>query len=234
MAGVLHRLRQQFDVIVIDSPPILPVVDARILADYVDQILFVVKWRFTAKDAAQRAMRLMATNNRKFTGFIINQVPKVELGADYGYGPASYRTGRRQVSKPASISGPAFARGSLPMAEHCRRASHDALNRQSTLDATPEPRGARDRTARDRQSPHRRQPQLRSRMALVAAGRGGHDRACWMSSPSSPGSRRPRTCMPPSTWADGHARSRCWKSVWRPPCSAPASSAKPGCTARPT
>ena len=113
MAGVLYRLRQQFDVIVIDSPPILPVVDARILADYVDQILFVVKWRFTAKDAAQRAMRLMAPSSRKFTGFIINQVPKVELGADYGYGPASYRTGRRRISKPASISGPAFARGAL-------------------------------------------------------------------------------------------------------------------------
>jgi polysaccharide biosynthesis transport protein len=113
MAGVLQRLRQQFDVIIIDSPPILPVVDARILADYVDQMLFVVRWRFTAKEVVQRAMRLVAPNNRKFTGFIINQVPKVELGADYGYGPAAYRTGRRQVSRPTAISGPAFARGAL-------------------------------------------------------------------------------------------------------------------------
>jgi Mrp family chromosome partitioning ATPase len=111
MFGVLSRLRQQFDVIVIDSPPILPVVDARILAEYADQVLLVVKWRFTPKDAAQRAMRLMALNKRKFTGFIINNVPKVELGADYGYGPASYRTGRRQISKPVPISNPAFARG---------------------------------------------------------------------------------------------------------------------------
>ena len=114
MGGVLHRLRQQFDVIVIDSPPILPVVDARILAEYVDQILFVVKWRVTAKDTAQRGLRLMALNGAKFTGFIINQVPKAELGAAYGYGPASYRSGRRQTSKPRPVSRPAFARGIMP------------------------------------------------------------------------------------------------------------------------
>jgi polysaccharide biosynthesis transport protein len=114
MAGVLNRLRQQFDVIVIDSPPILPVVDARILAEYVDQILFVVKWRVTAKDTAQRGLRLMALNGRKFTGFIINQVPKAELGAAYGYGPESYRSGRRQVRKPKPAVSPAFARGIVP------------------------------------------------------------------------------------------------------------------------
>ena len=115
MAGVLNRLRQQFDVIVIDSPPILPVVDARILAEYVDQILYVVKWRVTAKDVAQRGLHLMALNGAKFTGFVINQVPKSELGATYGYGPASYRSGRRQIAKPKPIAKPAFARGQLAM-----------------------------------------------------------------------------------------------------------------------
>ena len=70
--------------------------------------------RLTAKDTAQRGLRLMALNGRKFTGFIINQVPKAELGAAYGYGPESYRSGRRQVRKPKPAVSPAFARGIVP------------------------------------------------------------------------------------------------------------------------
>lgn len=114
MGGIVHRLRQQFDVILIDSPPILPVLDARILAEYADQILFVVKWRATSKEMAQRSLRLMALNGTKFTGFVLNQVPKDEFGATYGYGPAAYRSGRRLTSKPTPVSHPTFARGSQP------------------------------------------------------------------------------------------------------------------------
>lgn len=74
----LARLKAHFDTIVIDAPPILPVVDARILADYADQIVFVAAWRRTPKEIIRRAARLLGANSAKLVGMVINQVDPVE------------------------------------------------------------------------------------------------------------------------------------------------------------
>jgi exopolysaccharide transport family protein len=77
----LARLKQHFDTIVIDAPPLLPVVDSRILAGYADQILFVATWRKTPRDLIRRSVGLLASNAARLKGVVLNQVDPRELAS---------------------------------------------------------------------------------------------------------------------------------------------------------
>lgn len=85
MVDVMAELRAEFDVIVVDCPPVMPVVDARLIADLVDQIVFVYKWRTTAKPIAKRAIHNLAANEPKIAGVVVNGVDEIELSAMQGY-----------------------------------------------------------------------------------------------------------------------------------------------------
>lgn len=74
MARVLAHFKSQFDTIIIDTPPLLPVIDGRILADYADKIIFSITWRKTPKQLAKRALRLLGPNHVKVAGVVVNQI----------------------------------------------------------------------------------------------------------------------------------------------------------------
>lgn len=74
MAAALNGLKQQYDTIVLQAPPLMPVLDGRILADYADQIVFVMSWRRTPKHLAKKALKTLGVNAQKITGAVINQV----------------------------------------------------------------------------------------------------------------------------------------------------------------
>ncbi len=74
MASALAALKSQFDVIVLSAPPLMPVLDGRILADHADQIVFVVTCQKTPKQIVKRAMRMLGANESKIAGVILNDV----------------------------------------------------------------------------------------------------------------------------------------------------------------
>ena len=78
-ATALATLKQRYDVILIDAPPLLPVVDARIVADHADQIVMTMTWRTTPIPLAKRAMRLLGANVEKVVGVMVNRVDISEL-----------------------------------------------------------------------------------------------------------------------------------------------------------
>ena len=78
--ALMERLRQHFDVIILDCPPILPVVDTRVLAEHVDQIAFVMTSRRTPKTLARRALAALGANEEKVVGIVLNEVEEAELG----------------------------------------------------------------------------------------------------------------------------------------------------------
>lgn len=84
MPTVLGRLKSQFDTIIIDAPPLLPVIDTRIIADYADQIVFVMAWRRTPKQLARKAMKLLSVNEDRITGVVVNKVDTDVLADDSG------------------------------------------------------------------------------------------------------------------------------------------------------
>lgn len=85
MRDLLSRLRTDYDVVIIDAPPILPVADAAILASEVDGVVLLARHGSTTRDQLQQAVsRIVSVGGRLF-GTILNRAPRSGLGG-YGYG----------------------------------------------------------------------------------------------------------------------------------------------------
>jgi len=63
MSRLLAKLRDEYDCVIVDSPPLLAITEARLLAAMVDKVLFVVKWGSTPRDVAQNALSLLRSIN---------------------------------------------------------------------------------------------------------------------------------------------------------------------------
>jgi capsular exopolysaccharide synthesis family protein len=72
MGTMLQRLRDGFDVIVMDAPPLLPVIDSVLLAGLADRILLVVGWRKTPRNLVSRAVQLIEPAAHKISGVALN------------------------------------------------------------------------------------------------------------------------------------------------------------------
>ncbi len=84
MTEALGRLKRQFDTIIIDAPPLLPVIDGRVLADHADQVVMVMVWRQTPKQLAKKALSALGPNQRKVAGVIVNEVDPAVIADDRG------------------------------------------------------------------------------------------------------------------------------------------------------
>ncbi|MEQ1651032.1 MAG: Wzz/FepE/Etk N-terminal domain-containing protein [Hyphomicrobium sp.] len=85
LAEQLVGLKSRFDTIIISVPPLLPVIDGRILADYADQIVFVVAWQKTPKQLAKSALKTLGLNDRKVAGIVLNDVAPEALNETRGW-----------------------------------------------------------------------------------------------------------------------------------------------------
>jgi capsular exopolysaccharide synthesis family protein len=79
----LALLDEYFDHIVIDTPPVLSVTDARILSTLVDGVVLVIKGSETPKEAVQRTKRLLQEVHAHIIGTLLNNVNV--RSADYYY-----------------------------------------------------------------------------------------------------------------------------------------------------
>jgi capsular exopolysaccharide synthesis family protein len=89
MSHLLDELAQRFDVVVIDTPPILPVTDAVALATLVDGVLLVARHGTTHRGPAAEARRRLEAVGAPVIGYVLNAVPARESAgyyADYRYG----------------------------------------------------------------------------------------------------------------------------------------------------
>jgi polysaccharide biosynthesis transport protein len=85
LAEAFAGLKSRFDTIIISVPPLLPVIDGRILADYADQIVFVVAWQKTPKQLAKTALKTLGLNDRKLAGVVLNDVAPEALNETRGW-----------------------------------------------------------------------------------------------------------------------------------------------------
>ena len=81
----LNGLRKSYDYIVIDTPPVLVVPDARVIAQSVDAVLFSVKWDATPKNQVLQGLRMFESVNHPVTGLVLAQIDPKGLKR-YGYG----------------------------------------------------------------------------------------------------------------------------------------------------
>lgn len=84
MTEVLAEMKEQFDMVIFDTPPILAVADAQILANQVDASLLIVSSGKTEKDAALKSKELLTQAKSKLLGEVLNN-RKMEEGNYYYY-----------------------------------------------------------------------------------------------------------------------------------------------------
>ncbi|MBI5586768.1 MAG: polysaccharide biosynthesis tyrosine autokinase [Deltaproteobacteria bacterium] len=70
MKSVMNALKSEFEFIILDSPPVLPLVDMSILSKLVDGLLFVVRAGQTSRDLVVKA--LDSISNANVLGIVLN------------------------------------------------------------------------------------------------------------------------------------------------------------------
>ena len=91
MPELIKSLRTEFETILIDTPPMLQIPDARVLGRMVDQVILVVRAGKTTRDAATAARQRFFEDGTPMLGTILNDWnPKRSPNGYYGYQSSYY------------------------------------------------------------------------------------------------------------------------------------------------
>ncbi|MDR6661744.1 GumC family protein [Tardiphaga sp. 1201_B9_N1_1] len=71
---ILDRLKSHYELIIIDSPPLIPLVDGRALAELADRILLAMAWNQTPREVVAHTMELLAPVHDRILGTVLTQV----------------------------------------------------------------------------------------------------------------------------------------------------------------
>ena len=88
----IESLRDTYDLVIIDTPPLLPVADTQIISRHVDKVLMVLKWNATPRDIARRAVQDLQRSGAKIAGVALTQVNTAKQASRHygGYGQSHY------------------------------------------------------------------------------------------------------------------------------------------------
>lgn len=87
--SVVDALSKNFDLIIVDSPPLMAVADARILAPQVDSTVLVVRWGKTHRNVVSLGLKKLFETGARVNGAVLAQVD-AKKHAQYGYGDSAY------------------------------------------------------------------------------------------------------------------------------------------------
>lgn len=88
LAELLGRLRHEFDAVLIDTPPVLRVADARILSQLVDAVVLVFRAGHTTREVAAMAVNVFEADGVPVLGTVLNDWNPRTMG--HGYYPSNY------------------------------------------------------------------------------------------------------------------------------------------------
>jgi len=86
MPKLMAELKELFDYIIMDAPPIGIITDAQILSVYSDATLYLVRQKVTQKDQVRIVEDLRKTEKMKNIGIVVNDIVSKYYGYGYGYG----------------------------------------------------------------------------------------------------------------------------------------------------
>jgi capsular exopolysaccharide synthesis family protein len=110
---IIADARRSFDLIIIDTPPVMSVTDTVILARHADTTMLVVGWRSTQRRIVQETLKRLKRVNRPLAGLVLSKVQgQIEVAEYYAgyYGPAGKPTRRRservRAEEPSEVPAP--------------------------------------------------------------------------------------------------------------------------------
>jgi succinoglycan biosynthesis transport protein ExoP len=82
MRALVDALANEFDIVFLDTPPLMAVADPRVVAELADYIVFLIQWEKTDRGLAVTALKLLADVSK--VGVVLSQVD-LRRHARYGY-----------------------------------------------------------------------------------------------------------------------------------------------------
>jgi capsular exopolysaccharide synthesis family protein len=101
---LVGEFKQRYDKILFDSPPIIGVSDASVLASIADGVVLLIQHRRNPESMVQRARQIIEERKVPIIGVVLNQVPS-GTGEDYGYYTSNYSYYRHEGSASAQADG---------------------------------------------------------------------------------------------------------------------------------
>jgi polysaccharide biosynthesis transport protein len=87
---LIDRLRSEFDVVAVDLPPLIPVVDARATTRIIDNYILIVQWAHTRMELVERALASAQGVNDKLLGAALNRANLAAMRRHDLYGIGYY------------------------------------------------------------------------------------------------------------------------------------------------
>jgi exopolysaccharide transport family protein len=103
MSTIMSELRHHFDMIVVDAPPLLPLVESRALSEYVDGIVLAVGWDRTPEDLVSRAVAMLSPVRDRVIGAVLTGADLRRLRSYDYYQSAIYTTPYHQPEMQRTI-----------------------------------------------------------------------------------------------------------------------------------
>ena len=90
MKALIALLAQQYDIVVLDTPPLLAVSDTLVLTRQVEKSIFVVRWQKTARETVVSGLRQLVDAGADLAGLVLTQVD-MKKQARYGQSDTGYQ-----------------------------------------------------------------------------------------------------------------------------------------------
>ena len=85
MGEIMDNLRADYDMVILDSPPVLAFADASIIGSRCSAALMVIDGGKTRTGASRRALKMLAQAKTKVTGIVVNKLhPDPAMNQYYG------------------------------------------------------------------------------------------------------------------------------------------------------
>ncbi|HEX5472879.1 MAG TPA: polysaccharide biosynthesis tyrosine autokinase, partial [Lacipirellulaceae bacterium] len=100
MTSMLEQLREHFDYVIVDAPPLVPLVDARALAEIADRVIVTIRWDSTPRDVVVQALETLAPASSRVLGTVLTRVDMRRLRFYDYYRSSSYITPYSYLGQP--------------------------------------------------------------------------------------------------------------------------------------
>lgn len=95
MSKLLQSLSALYEVVIVDSPPVLPVGDTLVLSRQADAVIYIVRWETTPRDAVTNGLKMLVNAGARVSGTALTQVD-FDRYTRYSYGEAGSHYKRYQ------------------------------------------------------------------------------------------------------------------------------------------
>jgi tyrosine-protein kinase Etk/Wzc len=87
-SDLLHRLRQQYDLVIVDTPPFLAVTDASIIASEAGATVLVLRSGMQSEAEIAETVKKLERADARILGAVFNAIPIRRSNRSYGYSVA--------------------------------------------------------------------------------------------------------------------------------------------------